>query len=267
MNSPNQAVAKACCADLYQSEWARLILGETLHPGGLALTNRLGKLIGLNRGDRVVDLASGWGASAMAVSRAFHCQVLGVEFGRKAAVEAYRSSMEAAVPSTARFIQGDAEFPPLRPSYFDAVFCECSMSIFMDKHSAVREVRNLLRHGGRFGMSDVTVEPGSLPEVLEGTVGQVLCLANAFTVDGYVDLLETSGMLLTNQEDASGEILKLLDDLEGKLGAIAAWQQFAGEPHAGSELLIGAPDLIKELRNLVSRGKLGYWLFVAENPD
>ena len=80
MNSPNEAIAKACCADLYQSELVRLILGDTLHPGGLGLTNRLGKLMGLKRGDQVVDLASGRGTSAMAISRSFHCQVVGVEF-------------------------------------------------------------------------------------------------------------------------------------------------------------------------------------------
>ena len=63
-----QARAKACCADLYQSDLARLILGDTMHPGGLALTNRLGKLMDIQPGDWVMDLASARGASAMAVS-------------------------------------------------------------------------------------------------------------------------------------------------------------------------------------------------------
>ena len=271
MNSPNEAIAKACCADLYQSEWAQLILGETLHPGGLALTNRLGQLMGLKRGDRVADLASGRGASALAVSRAFHCQVIGVEFGRDAATQAYQSSRDAPVPSEAWFVQGDAETPPLKPSYFDAVFSECSMSIFMDKSGAVREVRNLLRPGGKFGLSDVTVEPGSLPSELEGTVGQVLCLANALPVGGYVGLLEEGDLHVTQQEDASGEILKLLDELDGKLGVMAAWQSFnaddAGESQTTLDMLAAAPDLISELRGLVTQGKLGYWLFVAQKPD
>ena len=33
---------KSCCAALYSSDWARLLLGDSFHPGGLALTERLG---------------------------------------------------------------------------------------------------------------------------------------------------------------------------------------------------------------------------------
>ena len=121
-----QAQAKACCADLYRSELARIILGETLHPGGLALTNCLARLMGVQPGDWVVDLASGRGASAMAVSQVFRCNVVGVEFGRSAVAEAQAKAeaqpsmpQEQALETTpapkakgSYFIQGDAERPP-----------------------------------------------------------------------------------------------------------------------------------------------------------
>jgi len=42
----SEAEAEACCADLYQSDMAKLIMGDTLHPGGLGLTNKLGRLMG-----------------------------------------------------------------------------------------------------------------------------------------------------------------------------------------------------------------------------
>ncbi|HCP22673.1 MAG TPA: methyltransferase type 11, partial [Dehalococcoidia bacterium] len=47
----NEAIAKACYANLYQSDMAKLIMGDSLHPGGLGLTNKLGRLMGLERGD------------------------------------------------------------------------------------------------------------------------------------------------------------------------------------------------------------------------
>ena len=80
----SEAEAKACCADLYQSDMAKLIMGDTLHPGGLGLTNRLGRLMGLGPGDMVADLASARGQSAQALGRVFRCRVLGVEFGAEA---------------------------------------------------------------------------------------------------------------------------------------------------------------------------------------
>jgi hypothetical protein len=40
---------KTCCAAVYQSEWIRLLIGDSLHPGGLVLTEQLGLLTDLGR--------------------------------------------------------------------------------------------------------------------------------------------------------------------------------------------------------------------------
>jgi hypothetical protein len=275
-----QAQAKACCADLYQSELARIILGETLHPGGLALTNRLARLMGVQPGDWVVDLASGRGASAMAVSRVFRCKVVGVEFGRAAVAEAQAKAeaqpsmlQEPALETTAAskakgsyFIQGDAERPPLRLGFFDALFSECSMSLFLDKPKAIADAVRLLRPGGKFGLSDVTVAPGSLPKELDGAVGRILCLSDALDVEGYAQLLEGAGLRVILKVAATTEIIKLLDSLETKLGAFLAWQGITGQPVPDSGLVRQAPELIATLGRLVADGRLGYWLFVAEKP-
>ena len=266
MDLLEQAQAKACCADLYQSELARTILGDTLHPGGLALTNRLGKLIDIQPGDWVVDLASARGNSAMAVSRVFKCNVVGVEFGRGAVAAAHAAAQGSPGGASSYHIQGDAEQLPLRPGMFDSVFCECSMSLFPDKPRAVREAVGLLRPGGRFGLSDVTVEPASLPPELDGTLGQLLCLTDALTVDGYADLLESGGLDTIHQVDASPEGIKILDALETKLGALTAWVKFTGQQGPDPELLQRAPELLTKLRDLITGGQLGYWLFVGHKP-
>ena len=56
---------KLCCATFYQSDAIRMLLGNVFHPGGLALTEHLGQVIKLDAGDRVLDVASGQGASAI----------------------------------------------------------------------------------------------------------------------------------------------------------------------------------------------------------
>ena len=266
MNLTEQAQAKACCADLYQSDLARQFLGDTLHPGGLALTNRLGKLLELKPGDWVVDLASARGTSAMAVSRVFKCNVIGVEFGRAAVTDAHSAAQTSPGKHKSHHVQGDAERPPLRPGFFNAVFCECSMSLFPDKTAAMKEVMGLLRPGGKFGMSDVTVEPNSLPSDLDGTLGQMLCLTDALNVEGYLRLLEESGLNNLQRVDASIEGIKILDAMQTKLGAFTAWQNLTGGSGPDPELLRRAPEVLTELRNLITRGRLGYWLLVAEKP-
>ena len=59
--------------------------------------------------------------------------------------------------SGACFVRGDAEYIPLRSGRFDAVFSECSISLFSDKPAAIRQIADLLRPGGRFGLSDVAL--------------------------------------------------------------------------------------------------------------
>src|SRR5260370_39336051 len=72
---------KACCATVYASDWARLLLGESFHPGGLALTERLGTLLDLGPAKRVLDIAAGQGSSAIFLAQRFGCEVIGVEYG------------------------------------------------------------------------------------------------------------------------------------------------------------------------------------------
>src|SRR5712692_8556649 len=71
---------KACCAAAYASDWARHLLGELFHPGGLALTKRLGTLLDLGRGKRLLDVAAGKGASAIFLGQQCGCEVIGVEY-------------------------------------------------------------------------------------------------------------------------------------------------------------------------------------------
>ena len=234
----SEAEAEACCADLYQSDMAKLIMGDTLHPGGLGLTNKLGLPMGLEAGDLVADLASARSESAQALGRVFKCNVLGVEFGAEAVRHAHDASSGS---GRAHFVRGDAERLPLRSGVFDAAVCECSMSLLINKAQAVAETARLLRPGGKFGLSDVTIEPGALPAELEGDLGQVLCMTDALTADGYVELLEEGGFSVTTRLDASTEIIKILDEVAGKLAAFLAFQRVSGVP-AGEADLSGLPN-------------------------
>ncbi len=267
MNPIDQAAAKACCADLYQSDLAQLVFGDTLHPGGLGLTNRLAKLMGIQQGQWIADLASGVGASAQAVSRVFHCNVVGVEFGARAAAQATKTSHGMPGKGQAFFVQGDAEYIPLRANRFDGVFCECSMSLFPNKAGVVEQAVQLLKPGGMFGLSDVTLTPGTLPPELDGALGQLLCISDALDVQGYADLLTNGDLDLVHQWDASEEVVKIIDNMESKLAAFRAWQTISRQADTTLGFLEQSPRVIQTVRQMVERGELGYWLFVAQKPD
>ena len=119
----------------------------------------------------------------------------------------------------------------------------------------------MLRPGGTFGLSDVTIEPGALPPELEGDLGHMLCLTGALTAQGYMSLLEEGGFEVTQRLDCSQEIIKILDDVETKLAAFLAFQRLGGQSADGP--LEQASRLIAAVRELVGTGRLGYWVFVG----
>ncbi|MCP4937305.1 MAG: class I SAM-dependent methyltransferase [bacterium] len=100
---------KSCCANLYESDWAKILLGDSFHPGGLALTQRLGQMLNLQPGDRVLDVAAGKGTSAIFLAQQFGCRVVGVDYGGQAIAEATAQADQAGVDHLVQFEQGDAE--------------------------------------------------------------------------------------------------------------------------------------------------------------
>jgi hypothetical protein len=52
-----------------------------------------------------------------------------------------------------------------------------------------------------------------------------------------------------------------LDKIEGKLAAFLAFQRISGVP-IGDDRLERSPELIAKVREMVTSGELGHWLFV-----
>jgi hypothetical protein len=91
-------------------------------------------------------------------------------------------------------------------------------------------------------------------------------MTSALTADGYVDLLEYGGFTVTERLDASAEIIKILDEVEGKLAAFLAFQRMTSAP-SGDGQLERAPELVAKVRAMVNAGELGYSLYVGEKRD
>ena len=83
---------------------------------------------------------------------------------------------------------------------------------------------------------------------------------------GYIDLLESGGLVITHREDASAPLVKILDDMKAKLGALSAWQGIAGQLGFDPVILNQAPQVIQGLRRSVEEVRLEYWLFAARKP-
>jgi arsenite methyltransferase len=207
---------KACCVALYDSDWAALILGDSYHPGKLALTERLGKLLGLGPGDRVLDVASGVGTSAIFLAQTFGCQVSGVDFSAQNVERAKTNAAEAGLTDLVQFKVGDAEQLPFDENEFEVVICECAFCTFPSKAEAAHQFARVLRPGGRIGLSDLT-RSGPLPAELDSLLAWVACIADAQPVETYLSILVEAGFSMNTVEIYDEALAELIHEIRGKL--------------------------------------------------
>lgn len=213
----NDALAiKACCADVYQSDWARLLLGDSFHPGGTALTDYLGHALHLGPDSRVLDVATGQGTSAIYLAQQFGCTVLGIDYSHANMKDITQAAQTAGVGHLVTFEQGDAECLPVPAHSFDAIICECAFCTFPHKTIAASEFMRVLKVGGRVGLSDLTRQ-GELPEDLQGLLAWIACIADAQPLADYVHYLREAGLITDLVEEHNEALSNMVRDIQGKL--------------------------------------------------
>lgn len=213
MEEPN---VKQCCAAFYGSDYARLLLGDSFHPGGTALTHRMGALLDLTPESRVLDVASGRGTSAFHLAESFGCKVIGVDLSeenvRLAATEAEQRGLDKLVT----FQLGDAERLPFGDNNFDAIICECAFCTFPSKPVAAKEFYRVLQLGGQVGLSDLTRTEVALPE-LEGLLAWIACIGDALPVERYTSIFAQAGLQVRCVEDHREALIEMVRQIQSKL--------------------------------------------------
>lgn len=145
-------------------------------------------------GEHILDLGCGRGedtlqAAQMVGSRGL---VMGLDLTENMVVKARENAMQAGV-NNAEFVQGDIEGLPFSEDSFDGIMSNCVINHAPDKLKVYREIRRVLRAGGRFVVADaVTKVP--LPEhVKNDPQAWAQCYGGAITEKEYLEAIQTAG--------------------------------------------------------------------------
>lgn len=255
---------KQCCADLYESDFARLLLGDSFHPGGLRLTDRLGDLLQLGPQSRVLDVASGRGTSAMFLTERFGCEVVGLDYGTQNIDRARAESIERGLSARVRFEQADAESLPFPDASFDAVICECAFCTLPDKSRAANEFARVLRSSGRVGISDLT-RVAELPQELEGLLAWIACIADAQPIQRYLEWFRDAGLVLQATELNNEALIEMVRQIQAKLLGVEVMSGLKKINLPGLDLT-AAKQMVRAAAAAVQTRQLGYAIIVAEKP-
>ncbi|MDQ1012947.1 arsenite methyltransferase [Streptomyces sp. V4I23] len=252
---------KACCADAYAKDVVALLLGDSHHPGGTALTRRLADQLTLTPGARVLDVASGRGTTALLLADAYQVRVDGVDYSPANTALAQGAAQAAGRAEQAVFTTGDAEHLPYPDGTFDAVVCECALCTFPDKHQAAAEFARVLGPGCRVGITDVVADPDRLPPELTGLAARIACIADARPLEEYAAVLAAAGLRTLSTELHDAALLRMIDQIEARLNLLRITAP-ACLADSGVDLT-AAPAVLASARAAVADGALGYALLTA----
>ena len=252
----------ACCSTIYSHPLATWLIGESFHPGGLALTDELAHLTDLGPGKRLLDAGCGRGASTVHLAETTGCEAVGLTL-ESDGVERGRQLADArGVQDRVTFEQDDILHMDMTIGEFDVVLMECVLSTLEQKPESVRQLYRLTRPGGYIALTDVTVS-GILPQQLLGSVGAALCMADARDLDEYMSIVEEAGFKVREYRSAKEAVHQLIKKIGTRL-MIADAAIVLGSLHVDRSLIVDARESLKMASGLVDDGTLGYGLIVAQ---
>lgn len=264
MNSVTTPFQKVCC-DFYEDPRLKLIFGDSLHPGGLGLTDELAERFAPRSSTCfVLDVGTGYGTTAIRIAETWGSSVIGIDISAENLLEAKERAKAAGLDHLVQFVKGDAHDINLPESCFKAAFVECCYCLFEDPDQVTREIHDVLEPGGVLVFSDVVVE-GELPDALHDTLGQLLCIRETMSRDRYARMLVDAGFERVGIEDRTDAIRQLLTDVKKRL-LVAELAAGLGQFDVPVDL-----ELVKgihaEVSAAVESGKLGYIIGWGYRPE
>jgi arsenite methyltransferase len=140
----------------------------------------------LHEGETVLDLGSGGGIDVLLSAK--RVGTTGTAYGLDMTEEmlelARRNAAESGL-TNAHFLKGEIEAIPLPDESVDVVISNCVINLSTDKDAVFREIRRVLRPGGRIGISDVVAEDRLSAEERAERGSYVGCIAGALSKSEY----------------------------------------------------------------------------------
>jgi len=229
---------------LYEQDELSELTGGALRPGGIALTAELLTYCNLEPGSSVLDIGCGPGHTLNLMATNFGLTPTGLDPSASMLEKAAQQAPTAAI------LQGTATAIPCGQSRFDAVVCECVLSLTGDVAASLQEMHRVLRPGGVLILTDIYCKR---PELQPDLPDLQSCASRALPLDVVTDGLAQAGFALVSLRERSDLLKQLAGQIIFSYGSLEKfWQLFMGAEAARRTCcaLAAAP--------------LGYYALVAE---
>ena len=203
---------------------------DEFHGGQRPATIRLAELLGLSGTERVLDVGSGLGGPSRFLAWRYGVKVSGVdltaEFVRIAEMLTQRTGLEALVD----YRQGNALELPFGDADFDVVWSQNAAMNIADRDRLYREMRRVLKPGGKLALQEVAAGPGGPPHFPVQWAREP-AISFLFSADETRAKLEAAGFRVVTWQDTTQEALQS--------AARRSRNTESGPPPLGTHLILG----------------------------
>lgn len=187
---------------------------KILRPGGRVATEQLFQWANFQPGETVLELASSFGYSAIALAKRFGVRVVGVEKNPDSVARARENIRAAGLEGQVDIIEGDIFNLETIPGQFDYVFAEAilSMQSPAGKAKILQGIRSKLKPGGKFLSHELFVR--NHEEDVHRTLSQVIRMnATPLSVENWSKACKTAGLNVQQHHTRAMGLLNLVQML------------------------------------------------------
>jgi arsenite methyltransferase len=162
---------------------------------------------GLREGEIVVDLGCGGGLDVLLAAQRVgpSGKAIGIDMTPDMIARAKAGAAQVGATNV-EFHLAQISQLPLPDASVDCVISNCVINLAPDKVQVFREVRRVLKSGGRLVVSDIALRQPLPPEVEQDVQAYVGCIAGAILISDYEQLLQEAGFEAVVVQDTGANL-------------------------------------------------------------
>jgi len=204
---------------------------DHFHGRGVEATAEMAALLPVSADDHLLDIGSGLGGPARYMADRFGCRVTGIDLTDAFCDVARRLTDCVGLSARVDFRQGSALDLPFEAQSFDAAYTQNVSMNIADKGRFHAEAFRVIRPGGHFALSELTLGDGGAP-----------VFPTPWSDDGSTSHLVTEAETLASLSGAGFAVVEVLDKTEAALASFARMRERIardGPPRLGVHIIMG----------------------------